>query len=125
MDGYITPQEYREAYPDCTLTDEQLMPLIRQASSDIDGMTFCRIRRIGFEHLTPYQQMKVKEATTLHAAFLGAYSDILSSPLSSYGINGVSMSFDTKRTVTQGGVTTSSQVYSQLLQSGLAHLGVW
>ena len=45
---------------------------------------------------------------------------MLQSPLASYGINGVSMSFDSGKTVTQGGVTTSHAVLAQLRQSGLA-----
>ena len=42
---------------------------------------------------------------------LPAYGDALESPLDSYGINGVSMTFDASRIVRQGGVTVSSEVY--------------
>lgn len=91
-----------------------------RASDEIDALCYGRIRTIGFDRLTPFQQDKIQKATCYHAAFLHAYGEELQSPLASYGINGVSMSFDSSRTVTQGGITTSNAVMAQLRQSGLA-----
>lgn len=90
------------------------------ASDAIDALCYGRIRKVGFENLTAFQQEKVKKAVCLHVSFLSAYGDLLNSPLSSYGINGVSVSFDAAKVVTQGGVTTSRAVMQQLRQSGLA-----
>ena len=90
------------------------------ASDAVDALCFGRIRKIGFDNLTEFQQEKVKKAVCLHAKFLLTYGDLLNSPLSSYGINGVSMSFDASKVVTQGGVTTNQAVMQQLRQSGLA-----
>lgn len=90
------------------------------ASDAIDALCYGRIRKIGFDKLTEFQQEKVKKAVCLHAKFLLTYGDLLNSPLSSYGINGVSMSFDASKVVTQGGVTTNQAVMQQLRQSGLA-----
>ena len=90
------------------------------ASDAIDALCFGRIRKIGFANLTEFQQEKVKKAVCLHVSFLQTYGDLLNSPLSSYGINGVSMSFDAAKVVTQGGVTTDQAVMQQLRQSGLA-----
>lgn len=56
----------------------------------------------------------------LSRRLLYAYGEELQSPLASYGINGVSMSFDSSRTVAQGGIATSNAVMAQLRQSGLA-----
>lgn len=93
---------------------------LEQASDEVDALCYGRIRSIGFDRLTPFQQDKIKKATCYHAAFLCTYGQMLQSPLSSYGINGVSMQFDGTRTVTQGGITTSNAVIAQLRQTGLA-----
>ena len=93
---------------------------LRLASDAVDALCYGRIRKVGFENLTEFQQEKVKKAVCLHAKFLLTYGDLLNSPLSSYGINGVSMSFDASKVVTQGGVTTNQAVMQQLRQSGLA-----
>lgn len=90
------------------------------ASDAVDALCYGRIRKVGFEKLTAFQQEKVKKAVCLHVSFLSTYGDLLNSPLSSYGINGVSVSFDAAKVVTQGGVTTSQAVMQQLRQSGLA-----
>lgn len=92
----------------------------RLASDAVDALCFGRIRKIGFDNLTEFQREKVKKAVCLHISFLTAYGDLLNSPLSSYGINSVSMSFDASKVVTQGGVTTNQAVMQQLRQSGLA-----
>lgn len=94
--------------------------LLELASDAIDAICYGRIRKIGFDNLTDFQQEKVKKAVCLHTDFLDTYGDLLNSPLSSYGINGVSMSFDAAKVVTQGGVTTTPAVMQQLRQSGLA-----
>lgn len=94
--------------------------LFELASDAVDALCYGRIRKVGFDNLTTFQQEKVKKAVCLHVSFLSTYGDLLNSPLSSYGINGVSMSFDTAKVVTQGGVTTNQAVMQQLRQSGLA-----
>lgn len=94
--------------------------LLEQASDEVDALCYGRIRKIGLEKLTDFQQKKVKKAVCYHAAFLAEYGDLVASPLTSYRINGVSMSFSADRIVTQGGVTTSNVVMMQLRQSGLA-----
>lgn len=100
--------------------DEMTERALQEASDEVDALCYGRIRKLGFENLTAFQQEKVKKAVCYHAAFLYAYGEMLKSPFSSYGINGVSMSFSADRVVTQGGVTTSQAVMQQLRQSGLA-----
>jgi hypothetical protein len=99
------------------ITDGSLFEL---ASDAVDALCYGRIRKVGFDNLTKFQQEKVKKAVCLHVSFLSTYGDLLNSPLSSYGINGVSMSFDAAKVVTQGNVTTNQAVMQQLRQSGLA-----
>lgn len=114
--SYATTADLLDCIPDA----DYAAKMLEQASDEVDALCYGRIRKIGFENLTEFQQKKVKKAVCYHAAFLSAYGETLSSPLASYGINGVSMSFSTDRTVTQGGVTTVNTVMTQLRQSGLA-----
>ena len=116
----------RDRYgPGETPAGKDLAAVLERASDQVDGLCFGRIRRRGFDKLTAFQQEKIKKAVCLHAAFLSAYGDALESPLASYGINGISMAFDAARTAAQSGVTTSKEVYNLLIQTGLAHRGVW
>lgn len=117
--AYADLSEYRK-YGFSEPADDVATRLLEDASDAIDALCYGRIRRAGFSNLTEFQQEKVKKAVCSHAAFLSAYGKLLNSPLSSYGINGVSMSFDAGKVVTQGDVTTSYAVMQQLRQSGLA-----
>ncbi len=100
-------------------------PLLERASDQVDAACFGRIRQKGFDKLPQFQRETIKKAVCLHAAFLQSYGQALESPLDSYGINGVSMSFAADRVVRQGGAVVSGEVYSLLLQTGLAQRGVW
>lgn len=117
--SYATIDDLRQCVPSATTGDEMIAKL-EQASDEVDALCYGRIRQIGFDHLTAFQQEKVKKAVCYHAAFLYYYGEELASPLASYGINGVSMSFSNDRTQIQGGVTTTNTVMVQLRQSGLA-----
>ena len=125
MFAYATPDDYARYCPGGTISGDKLDAALERASSQIDALCYGRIRRAGFDNLTEFQQDCIRRATCLHAEFLSAYADALESPLQSYGINGVSMTFDANRVRQQGGVTTSGEVYGLLLQNGLAHRGVW
>lgn len=123
--AYATICDYVRTCPGGSLGEEKLETALEQASGQVDAFCFGRIRAIGFDNLTPFQQACIRQAVCLHAEFRAAYADALESPLQSYGINGVSMTFDANRVVSQGGVSTSREVESLLLQTGLAHRGIW
>lgn len=123
--AYATAEDFARYCAGQTIDADTLAALLQQASDQVDAACFGRIRRAGFEQLTAYQQECIQKAVCLHAAWLAAYGEAVESPLASYGINGVSMTFDTARTTQQGGVTMGQQVYSLLLQTGLAHRGIW
>lgn len=116
---YLRPDEYKGNIPADELEDR-----LKAACRDIDSLTFNRIVKKGFENLTEFQQGLIKEAVQLHADFCYDNADLLDSPLASYAINGVSMSFDKSKIVTSGGVTTSSSVYALLMQTGLCYRGL-
>lgn len=123
--AYATAEEFDRYCAGQDIEPDTITALLEQASDQIDAACFGRIRRKGFERLTAHQQECIQKAVCLHTAWLAAYGEALESPLASYGINGVSMAFDNTRTMQQGGVTMGQQVYSLLLQSGLAHRGIW
>lgn len=116
---YLEPSEYSGNIP-----ADELEKRLRRACRDIDSLTFNRIVKAGFENLTEFRQGLIKEAVELHADFCYDNADLLESPLSAYAINGVSMSFDKSKIVTVGGVTTSSEVYNLLMQTGLCYRGL-
>lgn len=116
---YLDPSEYTGNIP-----AEQVEGRLKRACRDIDSLTYNRIVKAGFDNLTEFQQELIKEAVQFHADFCFENADLLDSPLASYAINGVSMSFDKSKIVTIGDVTTSSEVYSLLMQTGLCYRGL-
>lgn len=115
---YITTEEYRDLYPDGPEASEQIL---RQVSRHIDSLTFNRIVAVGFANLTEFQQELIKEVAARQTAFEVENADLISSVLSSYSINGVSMNFggDSWNVFTEAGVAMQRDVYSLLMQTGL------
>lgn len=125
--AYLTAQEYishHSSEPDKGIPASELEERLCAACRDIDTLTFDRIKKVGFEGLTEFQQELVRDAVRLHADFCYDNAELLESPLASYAINGVSMSFDRSKIVTVCGVTTSSGVYNLLMQTGLCYRGL-
>lgn len=115
--AYATVAEYEELFPDAAeVTDADL----RTASRHIDSLTYNRIVAAGFANLTQFQQDIVKEVCCRQAQFEVENEDAISSVLSSYSINGVSMQFgDSWNVFTEHGVAMRRDVYSLLQQTGL------
>lgn len=115
--AYATVEDYTELLPDAvevTVTD------LRQASRHIDSLTYNRIVAAGFDNLTQFQQEIIKEVCCRQAQFEVENEDAISSVLSSYSINGVSMAFGSSWNVfTEHGVAMRRDVYSLLQQTGL------
>lgn len=116
---YLNPDEYTGDIP-----QQELESTLRNACRAVDSLTFNRIVKAGFDNLTEFQQELIREAVRLHANFAHDNAELLNSPLSSYSISGVSMSFDRSKIVTVGGVTTTSEVYNLLMQTGLCYRGL-
>ena len=119
MNAYITPEEYADLTGNTA--DEQTERLIAQASEQIDTLTFNRIRCIGLALLAPLQRDIVKAVCARQTAFLETFGDMISSPLSSYGIGDVSMHWDAGKVVQISGVTMQAEVYARLLQTDLCN----
>lgn len=121
---YLTFAKFQTLCPDSTITEQQYNAVENRAESDVDTLTFNRITSIGFNNLTAFQQDKVRLALSQQIAFVFDNAELLDSPLSSYSISGVSMSFDSSKIVSCCGVTTTSQVYNVLMQTGLCYRGL-
>ena len=120
---YVTPEEYAElGY--VKVPSAAIVKALRDASRQVDTLTFNRIVAKGFDKLTPFQQEIIKEVVCKHAEFLYENADAISSILDSYAINGVSMKFGTGFNVRmEGGLPILSTVYSLLEQTGLCWRG--
>jgi hypothetical protein len=119
--GYVTPSEYKEQHKD--IPDDVLESKLRQASRNIDLLTFNRIVGMGFSNLTDYQSEIVKECTCELAEFYYNNEDMIQNVLKNYSINGVSMAFgDTWNVHVQNGVAIGNATYSKLMTTGLCCL---
>ncbi len=116
--AYANSDDYAALFPDEETTEAAL----RTASRHVDTLTFNRIRAAGFDNLTAWQQGVVKEVVCRQARFETEYADLIGSVLSSYSINGVSMSFPAGgswNVYAAQGVAMQRDVYALLEQSGL------
>lgn len=117
---YADKEYYTEIYGGSLVGEEELTRQLNKASRQIDTLTFCRIREIGFERLTAFQQDQIQYVTCLLADFIYENRDELESMLSSYGINGVSMTFSNGVNVTKvQGVMIRTDIYAELEKTGL------
>ena len=117
---YATVQYYKETYKD-NLDDADAEKALNKASRHIDTLTFNRIVGIGFDNLTEYQQGIIKECACLMADWETENADYIDSLLSSYSLNGASMSFtgNSASAVVTNGVAVSRDIYSHLQKCGL------
>lgn len=118
---YVTIEEYKKNYSD--IPDENIEEYLKKASRHIDTLTFNRIQRIGFDNLTEFQKEIIKEVTCELANFEYENEDVIKSVLSSYSINGVSMSFgDSWNVKVLKGIAIPTELYETLKQTGLCTL---
>lgn len=117
---YADKEYYTETYGGSLIGEKELTRLLEKASRQIDTLTFCRIREIGFDRLTAFQQDQIQYVTCMLADFIYENQDELESMLSSYGINGVSMTFSSGVNVTKvQGIVIRTDIYAELEKTGL------
>lgn len=117
---YINETYYQAHGKHADVTQAELV----RASRDIDALTYCRIKENGFSELTPEQQEIVQEVAVGIVDFIKDGGDMLTSGLSSYSINGVSMSFDKDLFHKGNGVLIPIRLYENLKQTGLCWRGL-
>ena len=119
--SYVTVEEYKKNYND--IPDDSIGKSLKKASRHIDTLTFNRIQGIGFNNLTEFQKEIIKEVTCELANFEYENEDVITSVLSSYSINGVSMAFgDSWNIEVFKGVAIPTELYETLSQTGLCTL---
>lgn len=122
-EAYATEDDFYEILPDSVVdvTETDLL----QASRHVDSLTYNRIVATGFDNLTEFQQDIVKEVVCRQALFEVENADAISSVLSSYSINGVSMAFGSSWNVyIEHGIAMRRDVYALLQQTGLCYRGI-
>lgn len=91
---YANTAYYRQVYGGEHIPDGKAKEFLALASEDADIATFCRIRDIGFDELTIFQQDRVQRAVCMQAEnlYLGgdsaAVGDITDVKLGDYSSSG-------------------------------------
>lgn len=117
---YVDLDYYKNTYKG-NLEDTEIEKALNQASRHIDTLTYNRIVAVGFDNLSEYQQGIVKECTCLLADWEVENADYITNLLSSYSLNGASMSFNGNSATAQvvNGIAISREIYSHLQKCGL------
>ena len=117
---YATVEYYKETYKG-NLDYADAEKALSKASRHIDTLTFNRIVGIGFDNLTDYQQGIIKECECMMADWETENADYIDSMLTSYSLNGASMSFtgSSAGAALVDGIVVSRDIYSHLQKCGL------
>ena len=117
---YATVKYYKETYKG-NLDDADAEKALNKASRHIDAITFNRIVGIGFDNLTDYQQGIIKECECMMADWETESADYIDNMLTSYSLNGASMSFtgSSAGAALADGIVVSRDIYSHLQKCGL------
>ena len=117
---YAGIEYYKNTYKG-NLEDADAEKALEKASRHIDTLTYNRIVEKGFDNLTEYQQGIIKECECLMADWETENTDYINSMLSSYSLNGASMSFtgQSASATVVSGVAVSREIYSHLQKCGL------
>jgi len=120
--GYV-PYADKDCYKGYGLEEipeDRVAGWLRSASRHIDSLTFNRIVSRGLDALTDFQQEAVREVTCRQAEFEFENEDLIESVLSSYAINGVSMSIkDGWNLHIENGAVMKKDLFCLLAQTGL------
>lgn len=117
---YVDLDYYKNTYKG-NLEDTEIEKALNQASRHIDTLTYNRVVAVGFDNLTDYQQSIIKECVCLLADWESENADYITNLLSSYSLNGASMSFTGNSATAQvvNGIAISRDIYSHLQKCGL------
>lgn len=117
---YVDSDYYFKFYGGQELNQGNIDKYLKKASRDIDVLTYNRIVKKGLKNLTNYQQEIIKEVCCEHTSFLCENEAMLKTYLSSYGINGVNMSFGNSWNIyIENGVAIDKSLYERLCSTGL------
>ena len=117
--AYADAVYYFDIFRGSVISIDDLPRALEDASDQVDFMTFNRIRAIGFDNLTPFQQEMVQKAVCQHAEYVFQYGDFLNMPLTGYSAGSISMSFKSEALIE--GIQTSGSVQNNLAATGLTN----
>ncbi|MFT4146423.1 MAG: hypothetical protein QM644_18420 [Mobilitalea sp.] len=118
--AYADASYYTGEYKGTIIPIDALNKALKQASRHIDALTYNRITGKGISSLTDFQYDIVRECCCELADFEHENADYIESVLKQYGINGISMSFETSWSLkVQSGVAIKGSTYQKLNQTGL------
>lgn len=121
---YLTTEEYKELGG--TIEDEKTIKrFLRQAERYIDILTFNRLRSVNFDlDLSLWEKDIIKECIVEIIDFTYSNQDYINSYLSSYSLNGVSISFDNiNQNVTNvNGVVLPNSTYAKITSTRFGSL---
>lgn len=121
--SYVDKAYYTDVYKGGVIPTDEIDKALKKASRHTDTLTFNRIKGVGFENLTPFQQEIIKEVNCELADFEYDNAELIENVLSSYSINGVSMNFGGSWNVQLiKGVAIPTQLHETLKQTGLCSL---
>lgn len=118
--SYADSVFYTEEYGGTIIDEKIINKYLKNASRDIDVLTYNRIIYKGFDNLTDYQKEIIQEVCCEHAFFLMENEELLKTYLSGYAINGVSMNFGNSWNIyIEKGVAIDRSLYERLCSTGL------
>jgi len=115
--AYVDYIYYRDTFKG-TIGEETATKLLEESSDQVDRLTYGRIRKIGFDNLTEYQQGLLKKAVCYQADFINAYGEYLNMPINSFSAGDISLSFN-KDNQGAGGIIADKKTLDYLSQTGL------
>lgn len=117
---YVDSKLYSQVSKDSNIPEDEVEKYIKEASRNIDVLTYNRIVKKGFDNLTEFQKDIIQEVCCEQASFLYENEEMLKTYLSGYSINGVNMAFGNSWNVyTASGVAMDKSVYEKLSMTGL------
>ena len=123
--SYVDYQYYTETFGGSIITAENAPKTLQNASDTIDSLTYCRIAERGLWGISDYQKGIVQNVVCALAEWQTENADILTSPYSSYSINGVTATWGTGTSIRKiNGVLIPANLYAELVKTGLCYPGV-
>lgn len=123
--SYADYQYYTDTYGGNIITAENASKTLQNASDSVDSLTYCRIVSGGLESLSDFQRGIIQKVVCALAEWQIENADMMSSPYSSYSINGVSATWGTGAGVRKiNGVLIPNNLYAELIKTGLCYPGV-
>ena len=123
--SYVDYDYYVNTYGGTIITAECAEKSFLKASRTVDALTFCRTSSRPIESFTGFQADIIRRVVCELAEWQTDNADIINSPYSSYSINGVSASWGSSKNIVMiNGEMIPSQLYSELVKTGLCYRGV-